>query len=718
MGCMTFRKVYYKKALAFRNSGRNPPYSKRSHNNSCIMKTANGVCLVLLIFVISFSTSLEAQPSEGLEMFNPTWSMFINDYGYSDFAFDQRPGSEGREYLSGEWAAAITYVLNSNRVAPRWLNPDFIFPDWVSDSDFGIESPVKVLNTNNTYGFTILQSVITNGSLRIKITSEFVDTTNGVPEGLSPRSAVSGSNNLSDRYVLHQTFSITNKSGQTLTSIKFFKFLHALEASTALYDDRTYGPAYHGHHYTIMERSPIVDPLPGEVVYDDIVCLHANIAPTAWEVGRYGIEGVDDHGTGKPSVGTHLSVEADALSNLDLFAPTEKWVSGAVRCDLGALVPNASTNIEFLMSLHSVTKANGPFGMSENLSLIGWGDNSRGQTNVPSGLTNAQAISAGGSHNMALLTDRSVVAWGDNAHGQTNVPSGLSGVQSISAGGNHSLAMLFGGAVRAWGDNSRGQTNAPPGLAHVLGISAGSNHCLALLPDGSVAAWGDNSHGQTNVPPGLAYVMSATAGGNHSLALLFDGSVIAWGDNSRGQTDVPSGLDIVQAISAGGNHSVALLWDGSVVAWGDNSRGQTNVPPGLNDVISVAAGGNHSLALLSDGSVVAWGDNSHGQTNAPNGLTKVTAISAGGSHSLAIKQSFAPPRLAITKSGTNAILSFPAPTSQFTPTVPVTLEERSALRGSNWIQNEAPAVIEDGFYKVKVPIIPTNRFYRLHGTIP
>src|ERR1035437_220435 len=55
-----------------------------------------------------------------------------------------------------------------------------------------------------------------------------------------------------------------------------------------------------------------------------------------------------------------------------------------------------------------------------------------------------------------------VVAWGYNAYGQTNVPAGLSGVvTAIAAGGYHTVALKTNGTVVAWGDNSYGQTNVP-----------------------------------------------------------------------------------------------------------------------------------------------------------------------------------------------------------------------------------------------------------------
>lgn len=191
-----------------------------------------------------------------------------------------------------------------------------------------------------------------------------------------------------------------------------------------------------------------------------------------------------------------------------------------------------------------------------------WGDGSFGQTNLPAGLTNVAAISAGGNHCLALKNDGLVVAWGDNSSGQTNVPGSLASVVEVTAGAQHSLALKLNGTVTAWGDNSVGQTNAPQSLTNVIAIAAGGYHNLALRADGTVTAWGQNSSGQTNVPAGLSNVVGIAAGGNHSLAVKADGTVTTWGSNASGQTNVPAGLSCVVAVAAGQNHSVALKADG------------------------------------------------------------------------------------------------------------------------------------------------------------
>src|SRR5207253_11156506 len=68
-------------------------------------------------------------------------------------------------------------------------------------------------------------------------------------------------------------------------------------------------------------------------------------------------------------------------------------------------------------------------------------------------------IAAGEYHSLALQSNGTLVAWGSNSSGQTNVPSGLGRVVALAAGDNFSLALKADGTIAAWGDNASGQTS-------------------------------------------------------------------------------------------------------------------------------------------------------------------------------------------------------------------------------------------------------------------
>ncbi len=89
-------------------------------------------------------------------------------------------------------------------------------------------------------------------------------------------------------------------------------------------------------------------------------------------------------------------------------------------------------------------------------TVVGWGYNSYGEaTGVPtttgdfdnSGpvviggrvLSNVVAIAAGWYHSLALKADGTVVGWGDNSAGETTIPAGLSNVVAIAANGYQSV---------------------------------------------------------------------------------------------------------------------------------------------------------------------------------------------------------------------------------------------------------------------------------------
>lgn len=135
-------------------------------------------------------------------------------------------------------------------------------------------------------------------------------------------------------------------------------------------------------------------------------------------------------------------------------------------------------------------------------TVVGWGLNKDGQaTGIPSTdltytnglvtldgtiLSNVVAIAAGWRHSVALRSDGTVVAWGSNAQGQTDVPPNLNDVVALAPGGNEAstqvIAIKNDGQIVAWGGGAE-QMDLPEGLTNVIAASVGSFHSLALIAD-------------------------------------------------------------------------------------------------------------------------------------------------------------------------------------------------------------------------------------------
>lgn len=276
---------------------------------------------------------------------SPDWEIEVTDYGFSDYLGDLTPGFEGREYLSGEWAGAVSYQGK----APTWLEPDFLFPDWRTNSNFSVVQPMA-LGSPNSSGLPTASSIISNGTLGVTQKLEIVDTVTGMAMGTAAASGATSSSLQSNRYVLMHSYTFQNMSSAPIENLQFFQFLHGLNSQSGVYDNRDYGGAMSDHQYDVTQSGQF---FPGAPQLD-YIGFHSKIAPTAFEIGRYGIEGVDDHAfTGKPSVGTHLSVEANSLNNVDNFAPDKLWVGGAQRFDLGTLNPAQSRTFDIALSIRT-----------------------------------------------------------------------------------------------------------------------------------------------------------------------------------------------------------------------------------------------------------------------------------------------------------------------------------------------------------------------------
>ena len=271
---------------------------------------------------------------------------------------------------------------------------------------------------------------------------------------------------------------------------------------------------------------------------------------------------------------------------------------------------------------------------STNVNVQLWGGS--GAHDAPSDLTNAVAVAGGSEHSVALRSDGTVVAWGDNTYGQTNVPANLTNVVMVASGSDHCVILRANGFVVGWGDNSFGQSNIPVILTNVIGVSAREHHNLALRSDGTVVAWGKIWDGSDNivetVPSGLDDVVKVAAGTDHSLAIRSNGTVVAWGNNDSGQCDVPSDATNIVSVAGGRQSSMALRSDGTVVVWGDLY--DPLVSPMLTNIVMIAAGNEHGLALKADGTVIDWLYNAGGivPVSFPE---QVTAVACGVHYNIA-----------------------------------------------------------------------------------
>jgi alpha-tubulin suppressor-like RCC1 family protein len=149
-----------------------------------------------------------------------------------------------------------------------------------------------------------------------------------------------------------------------------------------------------------------------------------------------------------------------------------------------------------------------------------WGDNTFGQLGDGSLLVFENTISAGGN-NTCVLSGGSVLCWGQGTRGELGdgttpnaraAPGPVQGITSataVSVGGDHTCALLSNGTVQCWGFNFYGQlgdstrtdratpvfVTAPPSLpgpnlSGVTSIAAGDAHTCALRSDQTVWCWG------------------------------------------------------------------------------------------------------------------------------------------------------------------------------------------------------------------------------------
>jgi len=240
-----------------------------------------------------------------------------------------------------------------------------------------------------------------------------------------------------------------------------------------------------------------------------------------------------------------------------------------------------------------------------------------------------KAVAAAGSYSLAIAENGDLYSWGHNSHGQIGDPSlpigwqtwgayhinaGNRKYKAISAKGSHVLAIAENGDLYSWGLNDCGQLglddwtnrNTPQhvnsGNRKYKAISAGYFNSFAIAENGDLYAWGNELYGETGTGPGNTYAPTHVNSGNrkykevsagyyHTLAIAENGDLYAWGSNSQfqlGRDDDPtnseypahipfvigvSGFSKFTAIAAGMYYTIAITDTGAVVSCGDPSNG-------------------------------------------------------------------------------------------------------------------------------------------------
>lgn len=279
---------------------------------------------------------------------------------------------------------------------------------------------------------------------------------------------------------------------------------------------------------------------------------------------------------------------------------------------------------------------------------------------VNGGCNDPVTITAGYSHNCAILKDGSVYCWGFNQLGE--VGDGTTGNKITPT----KIALpLAATAISAKGV--------------FLGGVTYSAHTCAILLDQSVWCWGGNANGElgqgdTAVYAGpvkvknLASINQLVVGGAHTCAVNANNDLYCWGRNTNGQIGnalatpvlLPQLIlaGVTSKLALGSSHTCIVKTDGNPYCWGGNSTGQlgsgnltaTNAPggavAGLTGVVEIAAGSLFTCARTAT-AVSCWGRNAAGELGLGNmtqqltpqvvpGLANVTQLGAGVFHTAAV----------------------------------------------------------------------------------
>lgn len=332
-------------------------------------------------------------------------------------------------------------------------------------------------------------------------------------------------------------------------------------------------------------------------------------------------------------------------------------------------------------------------GLTSQGTLVGWGEDSSTQLEVPLGASrDVLAVSAGQAFNLAVVVPAPPVVadlpptlevpmgrpawlsvratgypisfqWSKNGQeipgatastlslgqmqplveGQYSVTvSGIGGNRRISRTVSVSGIPVVGSMVR-WGFPFYDLTNVPPAaLGSISSVAVGRYNEAVVTTNHLAVLWGNaGDGGYTNLSVAdRSQVLDLALGTGFALARRLDGRTVLWPTNTPASPPIPAAVqEGARAIAASERLALAVSGEGQVVVWGSDFFNQKAVPVSAQSgVVAVVGGGEHVLALKNDGSVVAWGSTNNGRCQIPpQAQHDVVAIAASFSYSLALK---------------------------------------------------------------------------------
>jgi len=216
----------------------------------------------------------------------------------------------------------------------------------------------------------------------------------------------------------------------------------------------------------------------------------------------------------------HIGIYERSGSTITLY------VDGAVVATQGSLCPNARGNYPFQIGAMTTSSYYYNGDMAE-IQLFNRALSAQEILGVNELL--AATYNVGGAAG-------TMVVWGNNANGQTNVPVTLTNVAAVTSGSAFNLALQAGGTITGWGNNNQGQLSVPAGLTNVAAIAAGTNFTL-VIADESPQARNASFSGYENHD--FAFALPATSPDGtalnyHILSLPAAGGLYQFSGGGRG----------------------------------------------------------------------------------------------------------------------------------------------------------------------------------------